>query len=81
MEVAGGVEALQAGRGSFFLSPLLTQSIGGLQHCGTCDAPAELSKFYLPEELITITNIWIIILAVEFSFCQKETSWYEWLIY
>lgn len=62
-------------------SPFLTESIRGPECCHVCDAPAELSEFYLPEGLITITNIWIIILAVEFSFCHTETSWHEWVIY
>lgn len=55
------------------------QSIAGLQRDGTGEALAELPKPYLAEELITITDIWIIILAVEF--CHRETSWYEWLMY
>lgn len=64
-----------------FTSPFLTESTRSLERCSIRNAPAELSKFYLPEKLITITNIWIIILAVDFSFCHRETSWYEWLIY
>lgn len=64
-----------------FSSPFLTESIGCLERCSIGDAPAEQYKFYLPEELITITNIWIVVLAVEFSFCHRETSWYEGLIY
>lgn len=81
MEETGGVEMLWSGRGSLFPSLFLMESGGGLERCSIRDAPAELSKFYLLEELITITNIWIIILAVEFSFCHRETSWNEWLIY
>lgn len=66
-------------QGVLFLSPFLMQSTVGLQRDAIGEAPAELPKSYLPEELITITNIWIIILAVEF--CHRETSWYEWLMY